>query len=530
MKTVTPFTESLPKLVLGGATLVFLVLLLRLHFGLITAPVPIDVYEPTMLAITHLIASGHIPYTAANQPVYMFVYPPLYNLLMAPLALAFGNTFLIHRLVAALFIGVACWLCYFAARRKSVPKGYAATMVVLLYATWLFYATPVSSPNSLGLSLFLASVIVPWARNFSWPSLGWSIALGVLAFYAKQYYPVGMAYIALYLFLFESKLKGFKYGLLFAGFLMASLALVNLVCPYFIDDVIVAERNTVASVSNLHTSLDKLTVFARTYSGLLAIVLLYLCSRWLKRRKRPKTKAPPVSHRGLLHGPLISRRPEFFTFCFICSTGVAGLYLGSNPGNYMSYLLQLMSPFLMIAAFGCFARDPGKLRMLFAPLLIWCLYSTYTPIHHDFFVDQIPWTRVNHLIANHSPVFATNFLVGVMLAHDKKLFTDGQTNYYFYSEPKFNFRSAYHEQQRIHLWSKYTHKIRRMVETGQFELLLLTPGENPIPFLNPSSFYRRTGTLTLPVTNRRGGGRKKLIIWRPKKSISSEKDGNRIHK
>src|SRR5699024_1111625 len=95
---VTFFTESLTKVALGIATLIFLVLLLWLHAHLITVPVPIDSYESAMLSITHLIASGHIPYTAANTPVYMDTYPPLYNLLMAPLVLAFGNTFLIHRI------------------------------------------------------------------------------------------------------------------------------------------------------------------------------------------------------------------------------------------------------------------------------------------------------------------------------------------------------------------------------------------------------------------------------------------------
>src|SRR5699024_9525793 len=128
---------------------VFLGLLLHLHFELVTIPIPIDIYEPSMLSITHLIASGHIPYTAATLPVYMDVYPPLYNALMAPLAILFGNTFLIHRLMAALFIGVACWLCYYAARKKSVPKLYALTMVTLLYAAWLFYSTPLALPNSL---------------------------------------------------------------------------------------------------------------------------------------------------------------------------------------------------------------------------------------------------------------------------------------------------------------------------------------------------------------------------------------------
>jgi len=518
-RTLPYLTESFPELILGGATLIFLVFLLRIHIELITTPVTIDGFESSMLAITHLIASGHIPYTAGTQPIYVDNYPPLYNALMAPLTLWFGNTFYIHRLVAGLFIGLSCWLCYYAARKKSVPKIYATNMAILLYAAWLFYATPVASPNSLGLFLFLASVIIPWAHNFSRKSLLGSIVLGLLAFYTKQYFAIGMAYIALYLFLFDSKLRGLKYGLLFVGSMIASLIVVTIICPYFIDDTIIAMYSSVGMTLSLDRMLWQPETFARIYSGLFMVLIVYWCGQRLYRENplaSGKTITKFAHTPGFLRQPLISRCPEYFTFCFICSTVVAGIYLGRNAGNYMTYLFQFMSPFLLIAAFGCFTRRPGRLLVVFVPLLIWTLYSAYAPIRRDFRVDMIPWNRVNHLIRNHQAIYTTNFLVASMLSHDKKLYTDGMSNFFFFTNPLLGLRTNNHEREREHLWSAYASMIRKMVKTKQFDLLLLNPGQGILPFFHHDAFYRRTGTVTLSLTNRRGGGSQKVIIWRPK--------------
>ena len=87
---------------LGLTTLAFA--LLRNHTSIITFPTPLDYYEGTVPLVTGLIARGIDPYGLAQQPVYAYVYPPLYNLIVAPLTLVFGNTFLVHRLVSAAFI------------------------------------------------------------------------------------------------------------------------------------------------------------------------------------------------------------------------------------------------------------------------------------------------------------------------------------------------------------------------------------------------------------------------------------------
>ncbi len=135
--------------------------LLYHHWQILVAPVPLDLYEGTMPLITGIIADGHNPFTRPFQPQAADVYPPLYNLLVAPLSLVFGNTLQLHRGVSAIFILAASGLCGLAARRYCRSALYGATAAVLLYAALLFYATPVSSTNAPGVALFLAGLLVP---------------------------------------------------------------------------------------------------------------------------------------------------------------------------------------------------------------------------------------------------------------------------------------------------------------------------------------------------------------------------------
>jgi hypothetical protein len=158
--------EKLSGFILPGAALILLLGLLHHHWQIITAPVPLDLYEGTMPLITSLIADGNNPYTKAFQPQAADVYPPLYNILVAPLTNIFGNTFELHRSVSALFIFAAAVFCGLACSRVSGSKRHGFAAATLFYAALLFYATPVSSTNAPGVAMYLAGVLLPWDCRF----------------------------------------------------------------------------------------------------------------------------------------------------------------------------------------------------------------------------------------------------------------------------------------------------------------------------------------------------------------------------
>ena len=125
------------------------------HIQLISHDYPLDYNEGGMLAITSTIEQGGNPYSLQSQPARISVYPILYNLLVAPLSQAFGATLELHRLVAGLFILASCAILFYVCRKESAARTESFAAATLLYAGLLYYSTPIASPNSLGLFLFL---------------------------------------------------------------------------------------------------------------------------------------------------------------------------------------------------------------------------------------------------------------------------------------------------------------------------------------------------------------------------------------
>ena len=80
-----------------------------------------------------------------------------------------------------------------------------------------------ASTNALGVFLFIACLAIPWWRNYSNTSLAIALLLGLLSFYAKQYFILCMAILCLYLFLYVSMRRALLLGTCFATALLASL-------------------------------------------------------------------------------------------------------------------------------------------------------------------------------------------------------------------------------------------------------------------------------------------------------------------
>jgi 4-amino-4-deoxy-L-arabinose transferase-like glycosyltransferase len=113
--------EELAAALYGLAIALLLVLLAHNHFQLVSAPFPLDYYEGTVPLITGVIASGRnrIPCAAAG---FAYGYPPLYHIIVAPLAAIFGNSVRLHRLVSGFFVLLSCLLLWRAARRAAPAR------------------------------------------------------------------------------------------------------------------------------------------------------------------------------------------------------------------------------------------------------------------------------------------------------------------------------------------------------------------------------------------------------------------------
>jgi 4-amino-4-deoxy-L-arabinose transferase-like glycosyltransferase len=517
------------------AALLVLVGLLWNHYQLISYPTPLDYNEGGMQAITETIASGSNPYSLESQPARISVYPPLYNLITVPISAIFGNTLLVHRAVVGFFILASVMLCFFVTYRvcHSLINSLAASVV--FFAGLLYYSTPIASPNSVGLFFFLLSVAVPWRWNFSNRSLACALVLGILAFYSKQYFVAGLGYVGLYLFLFVSKKKGilFSFSCLFC--FLFSLFLVQINAPFFIDDIIFSVKGATGLIVSNGAMLDQLQQFAKTFAGLfiLAAAAFFMSVRRfyleLKKRKLPENlyRSEGAINVSEFDPPLIGHAADYFWFCFACSLAIIVFVIGRNPGNHMTYLFQLMSPFLLIATFRFFSTLE-KRQWLALPLVLSCLYSSYAMLPKNFSSDVENWHRLGKILDGKPNVYASPVALPFLIENGNEIHNNGHSVYFIFSDTKPGFlKGNAADSLNRDLWESYVAGIYDGIESRKFDLIILDqwtklPGslsgnlnaELGVKLLQ--RYYKRTEKFSISLADRPGGGKYTLHIWEPK--------------
>jgi hypothetical protein len=227
---------------------------------------------------------------------------------------------------------------------------------------------------------------------------------------------------------------------------------------------------------------------------------------------------------------------DFFGFCLLWATLVVVFGLGRNPGNYMTYLFQLMSPFLLIMGFTVLASVSGKPRWAL-PLVLLSMYQSYAILHKDFSADMSQWQRVETLIEESDKVLASQMLVKTLLQYDKKVYQDGHTFYFPLAVNKPGWLLKDREEDRVAgVWHDYINELYRKIEAGEFDMIVISHWEmrgiflrNPPPFEDVtgrqflSRYYKVTEKISLSMTDRHGGGTYDLQVWRPRNKAGKGK-------
>jgi len=533
---------AIHRLFLACSIILFCTLLYN-HYQLLTFAEPLDYNEAGMLSVTATIAEGENPYTFENQPVHAVVYPVLYNIVVAPLSSIFGNSLPLHRAVAGLFILTACAIFYVVARRQTNSRQESFAMAVLWYAALLYYTTPVSSPNSLGVLLFFASISIPWLYNFSSRSLCVGLALGILAFYGKQYFMACLGYIALYLFIGVSKKTGLLFGMASLVFFLLTLCLVNYTSPYFLDNTIFSVQDIVEQFSSYATAFRQLLEYGSIYLPLIIILFLEIARKLIGMRSVTDTvtaTGPAQDKQSLINfadidAPLLNTSVNYFWFCFTCSLLVIVFAIGKNPGNHLTYLFQIMSPFLLIACFQSIAKS-GRFKPLYYLLVIAAFYSNYAMLSHDYSSREKNWEQIKQLMSEADDIFASPLVLAEVIRTDKEVYENGHTRYFYYAEEKPQFFAQSKPEETItNIWTKHVNRIYAKIEAQEFDLILLDPWLQ-LPTPSPRSnikfdaqallrkYYYRSEVIVLNLAMRPGGGAYQMQVWKPILKASDQQE------
>ena len=495
------------QLLLAGATVLCAYLAWH-HVQLLLAPVPLDVFENAMPFITGLIAGGGNPYSFENQPLYTSVYPPLYNLLTAPLTLLFGNGLLLHRLVTGAFILGSCALCYRAVTRAGAGAAYALSGAALLYAALLYFSTPVASASSTGVFLYLLTLLTPWWAGFTTRSLLLSAVCAVLAFYAKQYFLAAPAFLALYLLFYRSRRDAMVYATAVGCLLVSSIVVVQLTSPYYFDNTVFAVRAATGVFRKPGHLVEQLVDYLAIYAPLLVALLV----AWLRGRK------------------VDWRQPGFPWFCLALATLVIVLSLGQSRGNHLSYLFQLMSPLLLVAALPVLAHQERG-RWLATVLVLMTAVQAARQLPANLWVDEAPWQRVERAIADAAEVYADPLFLHQLSRQDKTVHQGPLTEWFHFAllKPAALVRDDPRLRVRT-MTDTHIARVNDAIEQQRYDLVVLRKGRFGVigaaregfpfePGDGQAAFrdnYRLDEELTVSLPPRRGGGNQVIQLWRPR--------------
>lgn len=508
----------------------FFLTLLYHHVRLITFDTPLDYNEAGMLTITDTIASGNNPYSLESQPTRTGIYPALYNRVVAPLTGMFGNTLVLHRAVSAFFILGSCLLCFAMAYRESRSCTDSFAAACIFYAGLLYYSTPIAGPTGFGLFLFLASLVVPWLYNFSYRSLCVALVLGVLAFYAKQYFVAGLGFIALYLFLAVSKSKGLIFGICSAILFIGILLIVHVKSPYFLDNTIFAQGYAASLASSNKSLMKQYVEYGQVYLPILLALAIVLAASSIRKSGTETSDATYKSERLRfqinlrdIHTPLLSSRPSYIWYCFFCSTLIITLSLGKSAANHLSYFFQLLSPFLLAGTVSLASKSP-RIRWLIQILLIASFYKTHSVLQHNFSINTSSWQKIREEMTKANDIFASPILLAEIMQSGKAFYENGHTRYVVLAEGKPQFlKQTRADETPGALWAKHVSLIRHKLKTQEFDLILLdhwmampediAGGESTNDLLK--RYYYLSEEIDLSLAKRPGGGNYRLQAWKP---------------
>jgi hypothetical protein len=465
----------------------FIPWLANYSWTIISTPYPAEYREGSILLMTDYFIHGRNPFTLANHPLMTNNYGFLYNLVVLPFAVLFGNTLAVHRAISILFLLAACILIVLVLVRLKVAWPFAVAGGTIVMASLLFSGIPLSHPDGLGEFFFLLAILFPFYRKFDTSSLIISGGAGILAFMAKPYFLFAIGVVAAYVFMFVSKKRGLLYAVGVVGSLVVILyGTTRLLECYFLDAVLNNAGNSILLTSHMMEQSTRFVVIFLPCFLILAITLFADCSKnsqgFLQRINLfRKQNWLDITH---MDQPLFDFPMNYFGFYFLCSCIIVISLLGRHAGSYMSYYFQLITPALVLLALQPESVS-HKYSLLTVPLILInlyliCFYVLYPNKLSSAQEDE--WQKLYQYLDHSDQVLNSPVLVPEMIRLGMLPVDSGQSEYYFNTLPyRFNLFAPPYEAVRKQ-GIDYLRLVRSRVLNQKYDRTMITFDQGLSPF------------------------------------------------
>lgn len=471
----------------------------QVHRKIIVHPWPLIVTEGAMMTSTELMLQGRNPYGFDSRPASANVYGVLGPLAALPFARALGqNSLLAHRLASALFIFMSAMLIYGMARRCGAGAAFAGLAAVSFYSQQLYSAEALARPDALGMLLFLCSLYLALLPEKGRGALLGSALFGCLAFFAKQYFLLALPFSFFWLLGRGRVGDAFFYLGAAAAFAAALVGAAAALMPAYFYEVFLV--NIADGSYVLEHMVRQLKAMAFSYQPGLALALAaalgFPASARTEREAEFRGGMGFFALAGLL------------AFCLV---------VGGHTGNFGTYFVQLVLPFLTCYLASAFA---GKKALALGSLALAlnlgpALKETPLLDEASRAKNNAQWELVSKLIDGRRGVLASGDFSALLVKRGLEWQDDGQSYYYpRFGGPKLaRLNRLFPRQAELAaLAAEYQKGLQARIRQKSFGLVLAASNEDAWR-AELEKGYQMAGMLSLESYN---SGFRKIEIWVPR--------------
>lgn len=328
--------------------------LVMLWLRMIASPAPQEMREGAIILTTLALLDGRNPYAPEIAVQAGNLYGILYPLLVLPAALLFGPGLATHRAVNALFLALAAWLVWRAARRAGSAALPALFAALVCLAGWLYWVGPTIRSDGVGLACMIGALAIAAPDPGSPRRFAAVLALSLAGFAAKIYFLGGAMIVAAHVVLFVSWRRGLAFGVALVAATAAWALALALAMPAWGAHVLFANVGAAGydPAHLLRQGRDWLIFSLPLLAWLAAAVLMLPRARW-------------------------GGEARFWGFAALCGLAVLLVSLGGHTGAHMTYFFHLLSPSLAIALAAATGRAAGPPRALILTLPLAVLLNAH---------------------------------------------------------------------------------------------------------------------------------------------------------
>ena len=337
---------------------------------------------------------GINPFTLEYQPIGITLYGFMYNLIVFPFAVWFGNTLVVHRSVNLVFILISSIIYYqvLFREKKNHLLALACSAFILISLSGIQGLGGISAyPAPTGTFFFIAAVFIPFLFSFDTKSLILSLILTLAGFYTKPYFILSFGIVVSYVFLFVSPQRGLIYGMTFLISILISIFFIKDVFPlYFVGTIWANVSQTIRSPEHLLSQLSSLT---NTFSPLLIIIFLTNIVDGIKIGEKKKAYSINFS---IWNEPLLGCSPGYILYAFGVTLLAFVTILGWHAPNPLGYAYQLVAP-LFICWFFSRVISEKRTNLVASCLIIINILTWQSSIMSPTYLknsSEKEWTRL----------------------------------------------------------------------------------------------------------------------------------------